>query len=335
LAAVEIGTAPRVANLVSSAIGSAKARPTIPKPTKPAKKKTAIRTTSESQRQPADRDQRHIQSVNVGFRLIQCLIESRGPLSLKELAEQSGLKNGHAYLYMTSFLQLGLVRQDGNTSRYDLGPLAFDLGLAAVQRADLIELAKDTMYELHASTGQSVFLCVWGNRGATIVWKVDGQHGTPMQVMLGFVHSLLETATGRIFLAYLPRWQTQALVTAELDAGPQLSDVRLTPASLEALVSQILKDGASTTGTHRRDGFGSIAVPIFDHASSLRASITLTGLRTEMEENGAKYRQALLAAAATVSERFGFRINTPLSRVSLEDVPANTTRNRKAPRRTK
>jgi len=256
--------------------------------------------------QEARRD-RHISSVIVGFRLIQSLIDAGHALSLKELSECAEMQSGHAYLYMASFMQAGLVVQDALTSRYDFGPLAFDIGLAAMRRADVVTLARDTMHELAAETGLSVFLAVWGNRGPTIIAKVDAPQVTALQLSLGFVLSLLETATGRVFLAHLPRAQTNALLTAELAAGPQLWKTRFTASSVVSNVATVRKEGVAASYPARNDGYASIAAPLFDHAGALRATITLTGPLVAFESNATDFREAVIAASASISERLGRR----------------------------
>jgi DNA-binding IclR family transcriptional regulator len=253
------------------------------------------------------RKDRHIGSINVGFRLIQALIDNGRARSLKELSDRTGMQSGHAFLYMASFLQVGLVSQDPVNSRYDLGPLAFDIGLAAMRRADVIALAKEPMVELAAQTNQSVFLSVWGNRGPTIVSKVDAPQVTALQLSLGFVLSLLETASGRVFLAHLPRAQTHSLLTAELAAGPQLWKTKFTAASVERNVAAILKAGFSTSDAKRNDGYASIAAPISDHAASIRAVVTLTGPHVAFEAHGHAFQAALTQTAASISEQLGLR----------------------------
>jgi DNA-binding IclR family transcriptional regulator len=259
-----------------------------------------------------EKPQRHIQSINVGFQLIRCLIDAPHSLSLKELCEQSGLQTGHAFLYLTSFREVGLVRQDSTTSRYELGPLALDLGLAAMRRTDVIALAKDPMYALEASTNQSVLFAVWGNRGPTVVATVDGPHTGALVLALGYVMPLLETASGRVFLAYLPREQTKALLAAELRAGPSFLQTTFTAAGVEKIVAGTRAQGYSRSDPLRDDGFASVAVPIFDHASAIRATISLNGPKHAFEARFDEYRDAALTTAATISERLGFRPGVPM-----------------------
>ena len=225
---------------------------------------------------------------------------------LPELCEGTGLQTGHAFLYMTSFREVGLVRQDAATSRYELGPLALDLGLAAMHRANVIDLAKDPMHALVAQTDQSVLLTVWGNRGPTTVATVNGPHTGPLQLAVGYVMPLLETASGRVFLSYLPHGQTQALLAAEMRAGPTFLKTTFTQEFVDRILATTLEHGFSRSDPLRDDGFASVAVPIFDHASVIRATISLTDPKNPFEEHFEEHRDAVVGAA--ISERLGRRV---------------------------
>ena len=73
-----------------------------------------------------------IQSVEVGFTLLDALSRAAGPLMLRDLAAAAGMSAAKAHRYLVSFQRLGLVVQDPRTTRYDLGPAALHLGLASL-----------------------------------------------------------------------------------------------------------------------------------------------------------------------------------------------------------
>ena len=79
-----------------------------------------------------DKERAGIQSVEVGFLLLEGLTRSRGPLMLKDLAASAGMSAAKAHRYLVSFQRLGLVVQDSRTAHYDLGPAALKLGLASL-----------------------------------------------------------------------------------------------------------------------------------------------------------------------------------------------------------
>src|SRR5450755_3027641 len=87
-------------------------------------------------------DRRHIQSINVGFSIVRCLVDAPSSLSLREIADATGMPTSQVYLYMVSFMQVGFIVQESATNRYELGPFALEAGLAALRKTDVVEIAK-------------------------------------------------------------------------------------------------------------------------------------------------------------------------------------------------
>jgi DNA-binding IclR family transcriptional regulator len=154
------------------------------------------------------RASRGIQSIDTGIRLLEVLERTGGPLALKELSARAGLDPSGAHRYLASFVRCGLVVQ-GADSRYDFGPLALRLGLAAMQRLDPVQATEHALPALVAETGFTALLAVWSNRGPTIVhWQRTGDLVTSLN--LGSVLPVARSSIGRMLLAFLP-----AGVTAE------------------------------------------------------------------------------------------------------------------------
>lgn len=94
-----------------------------------------------------------IQSVEVGFTLLEVLAKADGPLMLRDLAASASMSAAKAHRYLVSFQRLGLVHQDASSTRYDLGPSALQLGLAALTRVDAVKLARERMTPLMERIG--------------------------------------------------------------------------------------------------------------------------------------------------------------------------------------
>jgi DNA-binding IclR family transcriptional regulator len=151
---------------------------------------------------------RGIQSVDTGIRLLEVLEKADGPLALKELSAKADMDPSSAHRYLASFTRCGLVVQ-GADSRYDFGPLALRLGLAAIRRVDPVQATERALPTLVEQTGFTALLAVWSNRGPTIVhWQRTGDLVTSLN--LGSVLPVARSSLGRMLLAFLP-----AGVTAE------------------------------------------------------------------------------------------------------------------------
>ncbi|MEN3292223.1 MAG: hypothetical protein V7642_1476 [Burkholderiales bacterium] len=234
-------------------------------------------------KQENKQEPRRIKSIEVGFRILRVLEQAEGKLPLRDIAAKAGMPASNAYLYMMSFVHEGMAEQDPDTSHYGLGPLAIQLGAAALRQSSLVDRAKDLLTLLRNETRNSVFLSVWANRGPTIVFKIDGDEYGPMGVRVGHVLPLLSTATGRVFLPYVPGDQTKALIEHERKTSLSLAggfDDRIRSAAIADIVEAVKADGLAQTDSKMGGGFGASAAPVFDQSGQICAAITI--LRPEL-----------------------------------------------------
>lgn len=221
---------------------------------------------------------RGIQSIDIGFRVLDCLASASNPIPLRDIAEATGMTSSKVRFYLVSFLKLGVVSQDPSSGHYNLGPAAIKLGLAALEQFDVINASRRQLFELAEKLGFTAFLAVWGNHGPTIVFRVDGRNRTVLEVRVGSVMPLLRSALGRTFLAYLPRSTTEGLLRAEMNDRPSGGrQPKFTEAQVESLIAKTRTNGmAVASGTVLAD-FTAIAAPVLDHAGFPVAAISVIG----------------------------------------------------------
>lgn len=255
-----------------------------------------------AQNERGKRIQRRIQSIEVGFRLIRVLEQAGTKLPLKDLAARASMVPSKAHLYIVSFVQLGLIVQDPLTTRYGLGPYAVHLGLAGIRQLDVVEVAREPMEELEERTGVAVYLSIWGNRGPTIVIKLDKALKAPISIRVGYVLPLMATATGRVFLAHLPKSETAPVLKYE---GPIALDLR---ARAKKSIESVRRYGVAFSDGRHYQGLSALSAPVLDHAGSLAASITLLGFQQHMDlDPSGPMAKALRATAQAISASLGFK----------------------------
>lgn len=241
---------------------------------------------------------RRIGAIEVGFRLVRVLEAAEGPLPLKELSERAGMPPSKAYAYVASFVHEGLLAQDAATGRYGLGPFAMSLGVAALRQSDLVEVARGESAALCETTTCSVMLTTWGNRGPAIVYRVDGKRRGPTSVRVGYVLPLWRSATGRIFLAYLPERETAPLLRAE-------EGTHLPRARIDDEIARIRAAGFALAGDG--DELSGIAAPVLDHDGQLVAALTLSRPYDDnTRERRLELGLLLRTAAASISKQLGY-----------------------------
>src|SRR6476469_5728690 len=100
-----------------------------------------------------DGDKRGIQSVEVGGQLLRALVDGRRAMMLRDVAALAGMSAAKAHPYMVSFMRLGLVEQDRASGRYELGPLALQMGLACMSRLSPVRIGTEAIALLAEEIG--------------------------------------------------------------------------------------------------------------------------------------------------------------------------------------
>lgn len=254
-----------------------------------------------------EKNRRGIQSIEIGSALLLQMARHVRPMALKDLSKATGMTAGKAHPYMVSFLKVGFVTQN-DAGHYELGPLALQLGLARLQRLDPVKEASQLIEALANDTGQSVALAVWGNLGPTIVRLEEPIQPLHINLRTGTVMSLANTATGRLFAAYLPPKVVERLLSEEVarqsyGTGPQSP---LTQDAVEAALAETRKHGLSRSLGKPIPGIDALCAPVFDSAGHLVLGILVMGPSATFDGNwDGAVATPLRRCAVEVSRRIG------------------------------
>lgn len=251
-----------------------------------------------------------IQSVEVGFSLLQVLGETAGPLMLRDLARAANMSAAKAHRYLVSFQRLQLVVQDPATTRYDLGPAALKLGLASLERLDAVRLARQRVALLSEEIGHTLALAVWGNHGPTIVHWEESPQAVTVNLRLGDVMPLLTSATGLCFAAYAPKEAIAAMLKEEMARAHKQGrgDVPSTLAEVRALLESVRQRGGSRVVETLLPGIVGFCLPVFDSDGHMALGIVALGpVDTFDGEWGGAVEKPLRAAAMQLSSDLGYR----------------------------
>ena len=235
-----------------------------------------MRRKSEPDAQPGG-----IQSLQSALDVLDALAQRTGPASLSELARDCGIQPSKAHRYLTTFQRAGLVSQTGRSRKYDLGPAALKLGLAAIARHDFVNKVADGLPELCADTGMTTLLSIWGSDGATVVRWERAAAPIVTSMGLGTTLPLLNSATGRAFLAWAPPAQVKAACNTELrnaKRNPSLMrGISPSKAGIERLIADVRSAGYASVDGRFIPGLVAIAAPVLDWQEEAQAVVTLIG----------------------------------------------------------
>lgn len=254
-----------------------------------------------------DSGRRGIQSIEIGSSLLLELAKQVRPLQLKDLAKAAGMTAGKAHPYMVSFLKVGFVIQT-EAGLYELGPLALQLGLARLRRMDPVREASQVIEELARETGQSVALVVWGNLGPTVVRLEEPVQPLHVNLRTGTVMSLVNTATGRLFAAYMPPKVVERMLGDELARFGHRTgqSASIGKEALEAYLVETRKHGLSRTKGQPIPGIDALCAPVFDAEGHIVLGILVMGPSATFDSNwDGTIAKAVRRCAEEVSRRIG------------------------------
>jgi DNA-binding IclR family transcriptional regulator len=163
-------------------------------------------------------------------------------------------------------------------------------------------LGRAALRDIRARTRHTACLVVWANGGATVVAVEPGVGSIFLGIRVGSILSLLRSASGRVFLAYMPREATEEVLARELVETPMESP------SVAALADQVRREGMSRIRDSMMVGLSAVSAPVFDHDGRLAYALTSLGqtgaFDTEIDSDVVRTVQS---TARELSARLGFQ----------------------------
>ncbi len=257
---------------------------------------------------------RSVQSIKVGAALLDALAISPGPLPLRELSRRAGMPPSKARRYLISFLACGLVEQHPATGYYDLGPMTLRLGFAALSRMDPVRISVEAAAELSRELDHTTMVAVWSDRGPIIIAWFDSSEILVCNLRVGSLLPLTNSASGKLFLAFLPRETTRALVDKAIEQLRESGGVSLAQArrDIDSMIEEVRPTGIGTTAENLLPGLSAVAAPVFDSNDNIVAVIAEIHKANAADQvDGRSIRDAVVECAARVSLRLGHRWREP------------------------
>jgi DNA-binding IclR family transcriptional regulator len=227
---------------------------------------------------PASR--RGIQSVEIGFRVLAALAAEPQPSTLGAVAKRSGLSASQAHRYLASLIASGMAHQDASSGRYDLGPQAIQVGLAALARTDVFAEA-DPMIAVR--------------------WHA-GRRPVITSLTVGSVLPLLGSATGHAFLGFMSAEELAGAIEQEKASDPRAADI-----DVAAIRQRVRKAMSASVDEMLIPGLRATAVPILDIQGHAALVATVMATPAFAREDDDKIVERLKSVCEALTVRLGAR----------------------------
>jgi DNA-binding IclR family transcriptional regulator len=226
------------------------------------------------------------QSLARGFKILDCLSASDGPLSVAEVGRRTGLHRATAHRILTVLLQLGYVHKDPSNAMYSTAFYLHAFGhvdhiLTAIRRHAAPYLRQLS----YALGGQCVLLgCLEGPQVAmcdVVPATTEGLAKDEAAYRIGMRCDAHATAIGKVLMAYRPadeirlRYENYAMASH----GPRT--IR-SPAELLLQLKEIRQRGFATEDDESAAGIRAIAAAIVNPAGRAICAISVRGAKSRL-----------------------------------------------------
>ena len=221
---------------------------------------------------------RGVGSIDTGGRILRALAAAKGPVMLRDLAEEVGVSSAQLHSYLVSFRRMEMVEQT-ERGLYRLGPFALQLGLSRLRSHDAYRETIARVGDLSENLGLMISISVWGAFGATIVYVQEYAQRIHANVQVGGSYDMTVTATGKVFAAFLPRSMTRPVIEREMADGEarRRAIFQVSEEAFAAAVGETRRLGYATTTDMPIPGVSAVAAPVFDHTGQMQLCLTAIG----------------------------------------------------------
>ncbi|MFT3665822.1 IclR family transcriptional regulator [Piscinibacter sp.] len=244
-----------------------------------------------------------IQVLERAFDLLEVLASFPDPVSLKLIAERSGLHPSTAHRILND-LTIGRFVDRPEAGSYRLGMRLLELGNLVKARLDVREAALAPMRELHKLTHQPVNLSM--RQGDEIVYierAYSERSGMQVVRAIGGRAPLHLTSVGKLFLANDDPQRVRAYAARTGLAGHTRNSITELPA-LERELGRVNQLGTARDDEELELGVRCMAAGIRDDQGHLVAGLSISAPADRLEES---WLERLKATAAQISAALGYR----------------------------
>jgi DNA-binding IclR family transcriptional regulator len=209
-------------------------------------------------------------SLSKGLTILGALADAAQPVSLRDVAQRTGLPKSTVHRVVTELRDAGLV--ESSSDGHSLGLRLFELGGTALRQNQIVSAARPYMEELYERTRHVIQLGILQGTDAMYLVRVGRQGHQLVASHIGGRIPATCTAVGKAILAFDDGLLEQAIS----DGLSRRTRYSMTdPALLRASLADTKRTGIAVELEEARVGLACVASPIVIDGS-VRAALSLT-----------------------------------------------------------
>lgn len=244
-----------------------------------------------------------IQVIERMVSLLDALAHYQDPVSLKELASETGLHPSTAHRILNDLVKTRFVDR-ADTGYYQLGMRLLELGNIVKSHLNVRETALEFMRTLHRQTNQTINLSV--RQGDDIVYidrAFSERSGMQVVRAIGGRAPLHLTSTGKLFLSLDEPKAIRAYATRTGLSGHNKNSIT-DLSKLEKELAEVRQTGYAKDNEELELGVRCMAAGIHDDSGKMIAGLSISAPADRLQED---WKNNLMETAHQISAALGYK----------------------------
>jgi DNA-binding IclR family transcriptional regulator len=213
-------------------------------------------------------------AIEKTLEILIAFADSDRELGTVEISELTYLHRATVSRILRTLLDYGMIYQNNETKKYNLGPLSYRLGASEISQKiqSFVSLSKTHVDNLRDTLSETISLELWMGNKTTACYMAESRRPLQVSMPLGNVLPLHAPAGAKAVLSFVNQDYLDRLLTEDF---PQYTDNTITTKTkLLAKLSEFNRQGYSIDDQELHMGIYAIGVPIFDYISKPVAAIS-------------------------------------------------------------
>jgi IclR family KDG regulon transcriptional repressor len=247
-----------------------------------------------------DTESYNVRAVERAMHILSAFDTDHGDRGVSELAKLTGLHKATTHRIMMTLLNGGFLERTPDGERFRLGIRVVELGLGALRGLDVRRAAFPYMQELAERFDETCDLGIFDRGWVLYIEVVHSQHSLTIAVRVGRRLPAYCTASGRVFLAFLPPEVVEPILNEPLK--PCTGKTIISLAELREELEVTRQRGYALDDEEYEAGIRAVSVPVRDIDGNVVAALSMPGPTNRMPpERIPEIVDALVEAANAIS----------------------------------
>ena len=215
----------------------------------------------------------NVRAVERAMQILSAFDGEHAYRGVSEIAHATGLHKATAHRIMMTLLNGGFLERAPDGERFRLGIRVVELGLGALRGLDLRRAAYPYMEQLVERFNETCDLGVFDGGRVLYIEVVHSEHSLTIAARVGRRLPAHCTASGRVFLAFLPPEVVEPVLSGPLEACT--SRTIASPAKLREELEATRRRGYAVDDEEFEEGIRAVSAPIRDISGNVIAALSM------------------------------------------------------------